>query len=77
MAVSKGIALALDLGTPSCCRGPLTFDLGPQVAQGAPWSSKGASLTIDLGISLALRANLVLIWGFVELQGLWYPKKPH
>ena len=29
MAVSKGIALALDSGTPSCSRGPLAFDLVP------------------------------------------------
>ena len=76
MAVSKGIVLALDLGTPSCSRGPLAFDLGPQLAQGAPGSSKGASLTIDLGTCLALGANLLLIWGSIELQGLWYPGAP-
>ena len=60
MAVSKGTTLALDLGTPSCSRGPLAFDLGPQLAQGAP-SSKGASLTLDLGTSPALGANWFLI----------------
>ena len=76
MAVSKGITLALDLGTPSCSRGPLAFDLGPQLAQGAPGSSKGASFTIYLGTSLALGANLLLIWGSIELQGLWYPGAP-
>ena len=73
MAVSKGIALALDLGTPSCFRGPLASDLGPQLAQRAPGSFKGASLTIVLGTSLAVGANLFLIWGSIELQGLWYP----
>ena len=77
MAVSKGIVLALDLGIPSCSRGPLDFDLGHQLAQGAPGSSKGASLTIDLGPSLALRANWLLIWGSIWLQGLWYLKEPH
>ena len=37
MAVSKGIVLALDLGTPYCSSlfGPLAFDLGPQSAQEA------------------------------------------
>ena len=77
MSVSKEIALALDLGTPSCFWGPLDFDLGHQLAQGAPGSSKGASLTIDLGTSLALEANWLLIWGFIWLHGLWYPKEPH
>ena len=65
MAVSKGIALALDLGTPSCSRGPLDFDLGHQLAQGAPGSSKGDSLTIDVGTSLALGDNWLLIWGSI------------
>ena len=46
MAVSKGIVLLLDLGAPSCSRGPLAFDLDPQGDLG---SSKGASLTLDLG----------------------------
>ena len=41
MAFSKGIALALDLGTPSCFRGLLAFDLGPQLAQGTQCLSKG------------------------------------
>ena len=77
MAVSKEIALGLDLGTPSCSRGPLDFDLGRQLAQGVPGSSKWASLTIDLGSSLALRANWLLIWGSIWPQGLWYPKEPH
>ena len=78
MAVSKGIALALDLGTPSCSRGPLDFDLGHQLAQGAPGSSKRASLTIDLGTSLALvGTNWLLIWSSIWLQGIWYPKEPH
>ena len=54
MVVSKGIALALDLGTPYCSGGPLAFDLGHLLARGAPGSSKGASLTIDLETSLAL-----------------------
>ena len=76
MAVSKG-ALALDLGTPSGSRGRLEFDLGHQLAQGAPGSSKRASLTIDLGTPLALGANWLLIWGCIWLQGLWYPKEPH
>ena len=76
MAVTKGIALALDLGTSICSRGPLAFDLGPQLAQGVPGSSEGASLTIDLGTSLALGANLLLTWGSIELQGLWYPGAP-
>ena len=70
MAVSKGIALTLDLGAPSCYRGPLDFDLGHQLAQGPPGSSKGASLTIDLGTSLALRPSWLLIWGSIWLQGL-------
>ena len=60
MAISKGIALALDLGTPSCSRSPLAFDLWPQLAQGAP-SSKRASLTLDLGTSPALGANWFLM----------------
>ena len=60
MVVSKGTTLALDLGTPTCSMGPLAFDLGPQLAQGAP-SSKGASLTLDLGTSPALGANWFLI----------------
>ena len=78
MAVSsKRIALALDLGTPSCSRGSLDFDLGRQLAQRALGSSKGASLTIDLGTSLALEANWFLIWGSIWLQGLWHPKEPH
>ena len=41
MAVSKGIELALDLGTPSCFRGPLDFDLGHQLSQGAQGLPKG------------------------------------
>ena len=49
MAVSKVIALALDLRAPSCSMNPLAFDLGTQLAQGAPSSSIGASLTLDLG----------------------------
>ena len=68
MAVSKGIALAIDLGTPSFFRGPLAFDLGPQLAQGTPWSSKG-TLTIDLGASLALEANWLLIWAPSSSRG--------
>ena len=60
MALSKGIALALDLRTPSCSRGPLTFDLGHQLPQWAPESSKGASLPINLGTFLALGANWLL-----------------
>ena len=67
MTVSKGIALALDLGTSSCSRGPLDFDLGHQLAQGVLGSSKGASLTIDLGTSLALGANWLLILGSICL----------
>ena len=63
MAVSKGIVLALDLGTPSCSKDPLLFNMGLQLAQGAPGSSKGALLTPDLGILLALGANWLLIWG--------------
>ena len=70
MAVSKGIMLALDLGTPPRTRGPLTFDLGHQLAQAAPGSSKGASLTIDLETSPALGANWLLIWSSIQLQGL-------
>ena len=77
MAVSKRIALALDIGTPFCFRGPLDFDLGHQLAQGAPGSSKGASLNIALGTSIALGANWLLIWGSISLQGPWYPKEPH
>ena len=61
MAVSKGIVLDLDLGTPSCSRGPLAFDLGHQLAQGVPGSSKGASLTIDLESTHALGADGLLI----------------
>ena len=76
MAVSKGIALALDLGTTSCSKGPLAFDLVPQLAQWAPGSSEGASLTIGLGTSLALGANLLLIWVSIEPQGLWYRGAP-
>ena len=74
MALSKGTALALDLVTPSCSRGPLAFDLGLQFTQGVPGSSKGASLTIDLGTSLSLGANWLLIWGSIWPQGLCYPK---
>ena len=76
IAVSKGIALALDLGTPSCSRSPLAFDLGHQLAQEAPGSSKGASLTLYLGTSLALGANWLLVWGPIWLQRLWYPNEP-
>ena len=72
MTVSKCIALALNFWTPSCSRRPLAFHLEPQLDQEAPGSSEGASLTIDLGTSLALEANLPLIWGSIELQGLWY-----
>ena len=61
VAVSKGTVLARDLGTPSSSSGPLAFDLGHQLAQEAPESSKGASLTIDLGASPALRVNWLLI----------------
>ena len=57
MIVSKGIALAFDLGTPHCFRGPLAFDMGPQFAEGALGSSKGASLTLNLGTWLARGAN--------------------
>ena len=35
MAVSKGIVLAHDVGTPFRSSGPLAIDLGPQLAQGA------------------------------------------
>ena len=66
--VSKGIALALYLGTPSYSRGPLPFDLGPQLAQGTPGSFKEVSLTIDLGTSLALVASWLLIWCPIYLQ---------
>ena len=62
--------VALDLGTPSCSGGPLASDLGPQLAQRASGSFKGASLTIDLGTSLALGFNWVLKWGPIYLQGL-------
>ena len=70
MAVSKGNELALDLGTPTCSRGPLAFDPEHQLAQGAPESSKGSnpkseSLTTDLGASLALGANWLLIRGSI------------
>ena len=65
MAVSKVIALALELGTPSCSSGQLAFALGHQLAQGVPGASKGASLTIDLGTSFALGANWLLIWGSI------------
>ena len=41
MAVSKDVALALDLGTPSCFRGPLVFDLGHQLVQGGQGLPKG------------------------------------
>ena len=58
MAVSMGIQLALDLG--SCSRGPLAFDLGSQLAQGALWFSKGASLTLDLGNIATSRGQLAL-----------------
>ena len=63
MAISKGIALTLDLGTPSCSRVPLTFDLGPQLAKGAPGSSIGASLTPDLGNLTFSRGQLALDMG--------------
>ena len=61
MTVFNGIALALDLRTPFCSRGPLAFDLGHYLAQKAPGSSKGASLTTDLGTSLALGVDWLLI----------------
>ena len=65
MAISKGIALTLDLGTPSCSRVPLTFDLGPQLAKGAPGSSIGASLTPDLGNLTCSRGQLALDWPYL------------
>ena len=77
MAVSKVIVLALDLGTLSCSSGPLAFDLGPQLGQGSQGSSIGAPLTLHLGTLLALEAKWVLIWVSIQLQGIWYPKKPH
>ena len=70
MTVSKGIAFALDLGIPSCSRSPLDFDLGHQLAQGTSGSSKGASLTIDLGTSIAQGANWILLWVSIRLHGL-------
>ena len=54
IAVSKGIVLALDLGNPSCSRGPMVFDLEPQQSQGALRSSKGASFTLELVTLLGL-----------------------
>ena len=42
--------------------GPLAFDLWPQLAQGAPGSSKGASLTIDLGNTLAQFLWVTCLW---------------
>ena len=42
MTVSNDIALALDLGASSCSRGPLAFDMGPQLTQEATGSSEGA-----------------------------------
>ena len=65
MAVFKGIALAVDSGTHSCSSGTLAFDVWPQLAQGALGSSKGAYLTVDLGTSLALGANWLLVWGSI------------
>ena len=58
MAVSKGIVLALDLETPVLLWGPLAFDLGPQLAQRAPGSSKWALLTLDLGNLTCSRGQL-------------------
>ena len=69
-AVSKGIVLALDLGTPSYSRDPLAFDLGIQLAEGAQRSSKGTSLTLDIGTSVALGVNWLLIWGSLQVQEL-------
>ena len=74
MSVSKGIALALDLGTRSCSRDPLAFDMGPHLAQVAPGSSKRASLTLDLGTSPALAASWLLIWS--PIQGRRHKDSP-
>ena len=49
MAVSKGIAFAPALGSSPCYRVALAFDLGPQLAQWVPGSSKKAPLTLNLG----------------------------
>ena len=46
IAVSKGIVLALDLGSPPCSLHPLSFDLEPKLSQGNPGCHcKEASLT--------------------------------
>ena len=63
MAVSKGIVLALDLGTSSCSKGRLAFDLEPQSSQGALRSSKGSSLTLDLGNLACSRGQLPVDMG--------------
>ena len=67
MAVSKGITFALDLGTPSCSRGPLTLDVGFNPAPGA-MVPDGAPLTLDLE-PLALGAHCLLIWSPCLLHG--------
>ena len=60
MAVSKGIALALDLSASVLLQGLLDFGLGPQLAQGAPGSSKRASLTLGLGNLSCCRGRLAI-----------------
>ena len=52
IAVSKGIVLALDLGSPPYSLDPLSFDLEPQLSQGDPGChSKEASLTFFLPVT--------------------------
>ena len=69
MVVSKGIVLALDLGTPSCSRGPLAFDLEPQLSQGALGFSKGALLTLDLENLDCSMGHCLLTWSPCLLHG--------
>ena len=73
-AVSKGLALALDLGTPSCSRGQLALDMWPHLPPGAK-KPEGAPLTLDLE-PLALGAYCFFIWSPCLLHGapraLWH-----
>ena len=77
MVVSKGIVLALDLGTPLALVVHWLLIWNPSNLKGAPGSFKGTSLTLDLGNLACSRGQLAVDMGPLLVQGLWYPKEPN
>ena len=82
MAVSNEIALALGLGTTSCSRGPLAFNLGPQLTRALACSRGPMTLGLHsglyLGALLALETSkaldLELLLAPCSIGSIWGPR---